>query len=80
MQQEYNVLTDPEFKADCINDQILYEKTPHTQVMKVECSWCKADMGTKPCNEGQQDKVSHGICGSCKIKMEEEISDYEEVR
>lgn len=48
--------------------------------MKVECAWCGLDMGSKPCNKGQQDKVSHGICSSCKTKMEKEIAEYEEVK
>lgn len=73
--EEYNVFSDQEFKTDCERDQILY---PH--LMRVECAWCGEDMSVKPCNAGQQDKISHGMCDLCKIKMEKEISDYGEVK
>jgi hypothetical protein len=72
--ENYDVFSDPEFKTDYICDQILYDDTHR---MKIECAWCKADMGSKPCNEGQQNEVSHGMCGSCKTKMEKEIEEYE---
>jgi ribosomal protein S27E len=78
--KEYNIFTDPEFKADCARDQILYDKSTYTHVMKVKCSWCGEDMGVKPCSEEQQNKISHSICESCNIRVEKEISVYEEVR
>jgi len=65
---------DEEFKKWKIKMKV----TPH--IMKVECAWCGLDMGNKLCNEDQQDKISHGMCNSCKTKMEKEISDYKEVR
>jgi len=49
------------------------EQEKSTYLMKVKCAWCGANMGIKPCNEDQQDMISHGICESCKIKLEEEV-------
>jgi len=52
-------------------------ETP-TPVMKIKCAWCGLDMGTKPCNESQQNVISHSICESCEIKIKKEISEYVE--
>lgn len=42
---------------------------------KIVCSWCKENMGEKiaPANERPELDVSHGICGKCKKKLEEDI-------
>jgi hypothetical protein len=45
--------------------------------MKIKCAWCDEDMGVKPCNEEQQDKISHSICGKCLKQAKKEL---EEVR
>ncbi len=50
------------------------EKNKPVYDMKVKCSWCGLDMGIKPCDKGQQDKISHSICKSCKIEIEKEIT------
>jgi hypothetical protein len=34
--------------------------------MIVRCAWCKADMGTKPCEPYQHGQVSHGMCPACE--------------
>jgi len=34
--------------------------------MKVVCAWCGRKIGEK---EGPEDKISHGICPSCKKKL-----------
>ena len=48
-------------------------------IMKIKCAWCGLDMGVKPCNEEQHDKISHSICESCKIKFDKEIFEYKGV-
>ena len=47
-------------------------KSEHT--MQIICAWCGKDMGNKDCNKNEHHKISHGICTSCKTKMEKEIS------
>jgi hypothetical protein len=76
----YDVFSDLEFKFDRDHDQILYDKSIHPHLIKIKCGWCGVDMGNKPCNKGQQDMISHGMCKSCKIKMEKEIKEYKEVK
>ncbi len=34
--------------------------------MKIECAWCKRDMGEK--EGGTDDQVTHGICPECQEK------------
>ena len=36
-----------------------------TGTMLRACSYCGADMGTKPCVQKQDGQVSHGICTAC---------------
>lgn len=35
--------------------------------MKIQCAWCKLDMGSKPPYNDMA--VSHTICSSCSVKM-----------
>ena len=44
-------------------------------IMEIKCAWCGLDMGTKPCNEELQNKVSHGICPTCQKNLEEELKE-----
>jgi hypothetical protein len=66
--EEYDVFSDPEFKADCVRDQILYEESAYPHLMKIKCAWCGEDMGVKPCDKDQCDKISHSICPKCLKK------------
>lgn len=36
--------------------------------MRVLCSWCRCDLGTKPCDEAQNGTTSHGVCPACYVK------------
>lgn len=41
-----------------------------TIMMKIECAWCKADLGEK---EGPEGQVTHSICKDCQIKFLEQV-------
>ena len=42
-------------------------------MLKVTCSYCGKDMGTKPCDAANDGKVSHGCCPACEKIQREEI-------
>jgi hypothetical protein len=35
----------------------------------VKCGWCGIDLGTKPCDDANDGKVTHGICDACAIAI-----------
>ena len=39
---------------------------PNIPHLTVICSWCHAELGTKPCTKEQHGQVSHSICPQCK--------------
>lgn len=42
--------------------------------MKIKCSWCKKDMGTKePFNN---DEITHSICSVCQKNLELEYAAF----
>ena len=47
-----------------------------TFTMKVQCAWCKADMGTKACVASMDGQTSHGMCAACATKMESDVREY----
>jgi len=50
-----------------------FKSTPEKKkkMIKRVCSWCGKVMGEKEGEEGDGE-ITHGICGECKKKMEEE--------
>ena len=43
---------------------------------KNTCAWCQIELGTVPSTTESFDAVfSHGICLTCKEKMEQELAD-----
>lgn len=46
--------------------------------MRVVCSYCHADMGTKP--GGSDDDVSHGCCPACAEEQNRKIDEYQQRR
>ena len=46
--------------------------------MKLKCAWCDLQMGdVYPFSD---ERTSHGICPSCKVKFDKEIADYKQKR
>ena len=47
---------------------------PRTALMRRECAWCKCEMPPVPCVPAMAERVSHGICPSCNLKVEQELA------
>ena len=38
------------------------------------CAWCRASLGTAPCDPANAGLVSHGICATCAARLEAELA------
>jgi hypothetical protein len=43
-------------------------------MMRVECAWCKKDMGSKSDEGAAPGGVSHGICEACRMRVTDDLS------
>jgi hypothetical protein len=42
------------------------EVSPERPMLRRVCGWCRADMGSKPCDPSVAGKISHGMCPACE--------------